>query len=56
MHYGQTICKYGMWDQKSVDCGREWYLMLYIQEQLAEYRRNISQSPHLQTSSTKVQL
>ncbi|XP_065886701.1 uncharacterized protein [Dysidea avara] len=51
--YRQTICQYGMWDQIRVDHGREWYLMLYIQEHLAGYRRNPSGPPHLQTSSTQ---
>ncbi|XP_065892172.1 uncharacterized protein [Dysidea avara] len=51
--YRQIICHYGMWDQLRVDQGKEWYLMLYIQERLAEYRRNPSAPPHLQTSSTR---
>ena len=52
--FRQIICHYGMWDQLRVDQGKEWYLMLYMQEQLAEYRRNPSAPPHLQTSSTQV--
>lgn len=40
-----------MWDQLRVDHGREWYLMLFVQEQLAHLRRNTNRAPHLQTSS-----
>lgn len=45
-----------MWDQIRVDHGKEFILMLFIQEHLAEYRRNPSASPHLQTTSTQVRL
>ena len=50
----QTICQYGMWDQLRVDQGKEWYLMLYMQEYLTEHRRNPHASPYLQTTSTQV--
>ena len=46
------IQQYGMWDQLRVDHGREWYLMLFVQEQLAHLRRNTDRVPHLQTTST----
>ena len=46
--------RYGMWDQLRVDQGKEWYLMLFVQEQLAHLRYNTSQAPHLQTTSKKV--
>ena len=46
--------EYGMWDQLRVDQGKEWTLMLYVQEQLSNYRRNITRAPHLQSSSKQV--
>ena len=46
--------RYGMWDQLRVDQGKEWYLMLFVQEQLAHLRYNTSRAPHLQTTSKKV--
>jgi len=29
-----AVSKYGLWDQVRIDHGREFYLVLYIQEQL----------------------
>ena len=37
-----------------VDQGKEWILMLYTQELLADQRRNTSRTAHLQTSSKMV--
>ena len=37
-----------------MDFGREWYLMLYIQEKLASMRYNTSRAPHLQSLSKLV--
>ena len=48
------ILEYGIWDQVCVDHGMEWILTLFVQEQLAHLRRNISRPPHLQTSSKQV--
>ena len=48
--------QYGMWAQLRVDQGKEWYLMLFVQEQLAHLRYNTSRAPHLQTTSKKVSL
>jgi len=48
------MCEYGMWDQLRVDHGREWYLILFVQEHLAHLRRNTTWPPHLQTSSKQV--
>lgn len=45
---------YGLWDQIRVDHGREWYLMLFIQQQLAQLRNNVTKPPYIQTSSKKV--
>ena len=54
-----TICRpvllqYGMWDQIRVDQGKEWVLMLFVQEQLAHFRRNTGRNPHIQTTSKQV--
>ena len=48
------VSTFGLWDQIHVDKGREWYLMLYIHNTLAHLRGNVSKSPYVQTSSTKV--
>lgn len=50
------VLKYGVWDQLRVDQGKEWYLTLFVQEQLAHFRRNTQRAPHLQTSSKLVSL
>ena len=49
-----TVAKYGMWDQLRVDQGKEWYLSLFVQEQLAHLRTNTQRAPHAQTSSKLV--
>ena len=46
--------EYGLWDQLRVDQGREWYLMLFVQEKLANLRHNTERAPHLQTTSKLV--
>ena len=48
------VIQYGLWDQIRVDKGREWILMLYIQETLAHLRCNTSRPPHLQSTSKQV--
>ena len=48
------LVQYGVWDQVRVDQGKEWTLMLFIQEKLAHLRRNLSRAPHLQTTSKQV--
>jgi len=45
------IEEYGLWDQMCVDQGKEWTLMLFVQEQLAHLRRNTDRAPHLQGTS-----
>ena len=44
----------GLWDQIRVDCGREFALILFIQELLSSYRTNVLREPYLQTRSTQV--
>lgn len=46
--------EFGLWDQIRVDQGKEWVLMLYVQETLAHLRRNTSRAPHLQSTSKQV--
>ncbi|KAL2099557.1 hypothetical protein ACEWY4_003951 [Coilia grayii] len=48
-----AVTHYGMWDQLRVDHGKEFYLCLYIQERLSEYRHNRQREPYLQTQSTR---
>ena len=59
MRYNYTLCRpilseYGIWDQIRVDQGKEWVLMLFIQEELSHLRRNTSCDPHLQSTSKQV--
>ena len=49
--YRELVIQYGLWDQLRVDQGKEWCLMLFIQEHLAHLRTNTSRAPHLQTTS-----
>ena len=46
--------KYGLWDQIRVDQGKEWILMLFVQESLAHFRQNSTRPPHLQGTSKQV--
>lgn len=49
----KCLLEYGLWDEVRVDHGKEFYLMLYIQEQLRkEGRGDPHIAPYLQTSST----
>ncbi|KAI7793865.1 uncharacterized protein LOC130545384 [Triplophysa rosa] len=51
--YRPAVIHYGMWDQLRVDYGKEFYLCLYMQERLSEYRYNQQREPYLQTQSTR---
>ncbi|XP_072564078.1 uncharacterized protein [Paramormyrops kingsleyae] len=51
--YRPAVVKHGMWDQVRVDHGREFFLCLYVQEKLSQYRHNLSRPPYLQTTSTR---
>ena len=46
--------RFGLWDQVRVDHGREFYLTLYVQEQLSGYRRRQLRAPHVQSMSREV--
>lgn len=48
------VCKFGIWDQIRVDYGREWYLMLYVNQMVASMRNDTQRPPHMQTSSKQV--
>ncbi|XP_077065758.1 uncharacterized protein LOC143718622 [Siphateles boraxobius] len=51
--YRPAVTHYGMWDQLRVDHGKEFYLCLYMQERLSEFRHNQQRQPYLQTQSTR---
>ena len=46
--------EHGIWEQVRVDHGKEWCLILHVQEVLAKYRRDVSKPPHRQTTSKLV--
>ena len=45
---------YGLWNQIRVDYGKEWYLMLAVQQSLADMRNDVNKPCYLQTPSKKV--
>ncbi|XP_065125914.1 uncharacterized protein [Paramisgurnus dabryanus] len=47
-----AVLSNGMWDQVRVDCGKEFYLCLFMQEILSPYRYNTGREPYKQTPST----
>ncbi|XP_068747843.1 uncharacterized protein [Montipora capricornis] len=49
--FRSVVLTYGMWDQLRVDMGREFCLMLFIQDVLKEHRRNPSRLPYIQSTS-----
>uniref|UniRef100_A0AAV2MTB3 Integrase core domain-containing protein n=1 Tax=Knipowitschia caucasica TaxID=637954 RepID=A0AAV2MTB3_KNICA len=51
--YRHAVQQYGIWDQVRVDCGKEFYLSLFMQEKLAHHRHNQQRQPYVQTPSTK---
>lgn len=52
--YRKLINDFGIWNQIRVDMGREWFLMLYVQEQLSQHRYDTTKPAYLQTSSKQV--
>ena len=46
-----TILTDGLWDQVRVDNGREFYLVLFMQEKLRSQRGDLTVAPYRQTSS-----
>ncbi|XP_067292504.1 uncharacterized protein [Pseudorasbora parva] len=51
--YRNAVLSHGLWDQVRVDHGTEFYLSLFMQDIVAEYRHNQQRLPYLQTTSTK---
>ena len=51
--YRDAIIQYGLCDQIRVDHGNEFYLLLYVQEQLRESRGSQDIVPYMQTPSTQ---
>ena len=52
--YRQSLLQYGLWDQVRVDHGKEFYLTLYIHEQLRLAPRGDPEViPYAQTTSTQ---
>ena len=54
-NYRSAVDQYGLWDQVRVDHGREFYLILFIQEKLRRTFVCSGISPYVQTRSTEVQ-
>lgn len=52
--YKWIVTEYGMFDRIIVDKGKEWNLLLFINETLRSFRHDTSKSPHVQVSSKKV--
>ena len=50
----KLVNDFGLWTQLRVDKGREWFLMLFIQEHLSQYRYDTTKPAYLQTSSKQV--
>lgn len=46
--------RYGIWDQVRVDHGKEFYLVLVVQDHLKDLRNNKRRHPYLQTQSKQV--
>ena len=51
-----AVITHGLWDQLRVDHGREFYLMLYIQEHLRCNYGSPDIHPYVQSPSTEVLL
>ncbi|CAC5368448.1 unnamed protein product [Mytilus coruscus] len=49
--YKSTCLKYGLFDQIRVDFGKEFYLCLYHQENVKQYRTNTNRPEYIQTMS-----
>lgn len=50
----KMVLHYGMWDQIRTDQGKEWNLMLFVNDSLSHLRNDCSRPPHLQSSSKQV--
>lgn len=54
--FRQAMETYGIWDQIRVDHGREFYLMLFIQNYLKDLRYDQTRTPFVQSTSRMVSL
>ena len=52
--FRKTTLQYGLFDQIRVDGGKEFYLILDIQEHLSNYRQNQEILPYREKESKKV--
>ncbi|KAJ8356554.1 hypothetical protein SKAU_G00193480 [Synaphobranchus kaupii] len=52
--YRKVVISHGMWDQVRVDCGKEFYPTLFMQDKLGGYRYNQDRPAFLQSPSTRV--
>ncbi len=52
--FRQVLLKFGIWDQIRVDHGREFFLMLKIQEDLQNLRFNLNRDCYVQSTSRMV--
>ena len=50
------LLNFGLWDQIRADHGREFFLLLYVQEHLTHLRRNQRRAPHVQSMSREVSI
>lgn len=50
----EIVTTYGLWDQLRIDKGKEWYLSIFINQNLSSHRYCTRKPPHLQTTSKKV--
>ena len=50
--YKVAAIEYGLWDQLRVDHGKEFYLSLYVHEELRKGRGDPTIPPYVQTTST----
>ena len=48
-----ALCRYGIWDQIRMDHGREFNLVICVQQLLSVYRNDESRESYKQTRSTK---
>lgn len=51
-----AVEEYGLWDQLRVDHGREFYLLLFVQEKIRRRFGSSGVLPYIQTRSTEVTL
>ena len=49
-----SLLEHGIWDQVSVDGGKEFSLICHTQEHLQKFRTNIARKPFLKSKSTDV--